>query len=174
MSRYFLMRQGKRTSRYRRWTKLTIVADNATHLIPAATVSVGPNNDCPLLADTVRQAVQRVQIQQLLADAGYDSEANHRICREDAGIGSTVIPVNPRHRNAKTTRGKYRNDMRNHFPKQTFGNRWQVESVFSRFKRCLGYALRATADQSRVAECLVRVLTYNLMLLVFIGKDGFY
>jgi len=165
------MRQGKRTSRYRRWTKLTIVADNGTHLIPAAGVSLGPSNDSPLLPDAVRAAVEHVPIKCLLADAGYDSETNHQICRKELGITSTVIPVNDRNRKyTGTAKGRYRNQMKQRFPKRMFGNRWQVESVFSRFKRKLGYALRATTEQARVTECLVRVLTYNLMILLLTCK----
>lgn len=164
------MRQGKRTSHYRRWTKLTIVADNGTHLIPAASVSLGPSNDSPLLPDAVRQAKEHVPIKQLLADAGYDCEANHQICRKELDITSTVIPVNDRNRKYNAIKGRYRSQMSRHFPKRVFGNRWQVESVFSRFKRKLGYALRATAEQSRATECLVRVMTYNLMILLLTFK----
>lgn len=164
------MRQGKRTSRYRRWTKLTIVADNGTHLIAAAGVSLGPSNDSPLLPDAVREAVDHMPIKQLLADAGYDSESNHCICRQELDIASTVIPVNDRNRKYNATKGKYRSQMSRRFPKRLFGNRWQVESVFSRFKRKLGYALRATTQQSRETECLVRVMTYNLMILLLTFK----
>jgi hypothetical protein len=174
VSRHFLMRQGKRTRQYRRWTKLTIVADNDTHFIPAADVSVGPSNDSPLLPNAVRQAVERVTIKQLLADAGYDSEDNHKICRKELDIVSTIIPVNPRNRKYNPVKGRYRSQMSRHFPKRIFGNRWQVESVFSRFKRKLGYALRATTEQSRTTECFMRVLTYNLMILLFTCKYGFY
>lgn len=174
VSRHFLMRQGKRTSRYRRWTKLTIVADNGTHLIPAADVSLGPSNDSPLLPNAVRQAKEHVPIKQLLADAGYDCETNHQICRKELQIPSTVIPVNKRGRKCKTVKGRYRCQMNSNFPKRLFGNRWQVESVFSRFKRKLGYALRAVTQQSRASECLVRVLTYNLMILLLTCINGFY
>jgi hypothetical protein len=170
VSRHFLMRQGKRTSQYRRWTKLTIVADNGTHLIPAAEVSLGPSNDSPLLPEAVRQALEHIPIKRLLADAGYDSEENHRICRQELDIASTVIPINERNRQYSAIQGKYRNQMSRRFPKRLFGNRWQVESVFSRFKRKLGYALRATTEQSRATECLVRVLTYNLMILLLTFK----
>ena len=47
--------------------------------------------------------------------------------------------------------------MKQEFPEDKFGQRWQVESVFSRFKRRLDYALGAKLDQPRAIECLVRV-----------------
>jgi hypothetical protein len=169
VSRHFLMRQGKRTHRYRRWTKLTIVCEHRGHLIAGASVSVGPNNDAPWLIETVRQAADQIPIYRLLADSGYDSEENHRYCREELGIPSTVIAVNERrYAQGGQFTGHYRNQMKNRFPKNKFKQRWQVESVFSRFKRRLGYALRSHNDTTRQMECLFRVLTYNLMILFFL------
>jgi len=46
-----------------------------------------------------------------------------------------------------------------------FGQRWQVESGFSRHKRLLGSALRARTWKAQKDECLLRALTHNLMLL---------
>lgn len=50
-------------------------------------------NDSPLLIPAVRQAERILHFDRLLADAGYDSEKNHRFCREMMGIPSTVIPA---------------------------------------------------------------------------------
>ena len=165
VSRHFLVRQGKRTRKYRRWTKLTIVCEHNNHLIVGASVSVGPNNDAPWLPKTVRQAVDHIPIYRLLADSGYDSEKNHHYCRNELGIASTVIAVNDRYYKGGPLRGRYRRQMKKRFPKVKYRQRWQVESVFSRFKRRLGYALRSQSDVARKTECLVRVLTYNLMIL---------
>ena len=65
---------------------------------------------------------------------------------------------------------RYRNQVKKRFPKRKYRQRWQVESVFSRMKRRLGYALRARDEQARKAECLFRVLTYNLMILYLLFK----
>jgi hypothetical protein len=113
----------------------------------------------------VAQAVKNLPIERLLADAGYDAEANHRFCRQQLDIRSTVIPINNRYRKEGELTGHYRNQMKNNFPKRRSGQRWQVESVVSRMKRRLGYALRGRTDESRSTECGLRVLTYNLMLL---------
>lgn len=174
VSRHFLMRQGKRTNKYRRWTKLTIVCDNDNHLIPAATVSTGPNNDAPWLIETTDQAIEHIDIHRMLADSGFDSEENHRYCREELGIASTVIAVNDRYYKGGPLQGRYRRQMKKHFPKCKYRQRWQVESVFSRFKRRLGYALRSSSFASRKAECLVRVLTYNLMILYLLSTKSVY
>src|SRR5262249_34209756 len=49
--------------------------------------------------------------------------------------------------------------------RRVYGQRGQVESVFSRNQRLLGAALRARSEPSREREGLLRVLTHNLMLL---------
>jgi len=173
VSRHFLMRQGKRTKRYRKWTKLTVVCHNPSHLIASAVVSLGPSNDSAYLPAAVTEAVENLHIGRLLADAGYDAEANHRLCREELGIRSTVIAVNARGCKTGEITGRYRNQMYKRFPKRKYHQRWQVESVISRMKRRLGYALRARDEQSRTNECRFRVLTYNLMILYLLLRKSF-
>lgn len=150
---------------YRRYPKLTILCHNPTHMIAGATVRAGPCNDCPDLPPVVRQAVRHIQIHTLYADAAYDCEAHHRLCREELGVPETIIPINDRGRPEAVPPGPYRREMKDQFPQHEFGQRWQVESVISRFKRRLGSCLRARADGSRTHECYLRVLTHNLMIL---------
>jgi hypothetical protein len=45
----------------------------------------------------VRQAVEHLPLERLLADSGYDSENNHQLCHEELGIRSTVTAVNDRY-----------------------------------------------------------------------------
>jgi transposase len=174
VSRHFIMRQNGCSRRYRRWTKLTIVCHNKTHLIAGALVSKGPSTDCHNLEPTVGQALDNITIDTLLADCGYDSEANHRLCRDRFGISSPVIAVNPRNLKYGSMTGHFRRLMKSRFPKKKYRQRWQVESIFSRFKRKLGYALRARTDESRQTECFLRVLTYNLMVVLLTLKRAIY
>ena len=164
ISRHFLRRQG-RMKRHRHWTKLTLVCDHGSHLIAALRVCRGPSNDAPDFAPAMREAVRYLPIHRLLADAAYDAEAHHRLCREELGIRSTVIPINPRGPGPVHPKGRYRRMMHRRFPKRIYGRRWHAESVMSRFKRHLGSALDARTRHSRVRECRCRVLTHNLMVL---------
>lgn len=163
VSRYFLHRRG-RTKRYRPWTKLTIVCQNDTHLIGAARVRTGPCNDAPDFGPAVRQAVDHFRIDRLLGDAAYDAEGHHRLCREALGIRSSVIPVNTRGCKGRVG-GRHRRQMQTRFPRRIYGQRWQAESVFSRFKRLFGDALTARTPESRARECFCRVLTHDLSIL---------
>jgi len=163
VSRYFLHRRG-RTKQYRPWTKLTIVCDNDTHLIGAARVRTGPCNDAPDFGPAVTQAVDHFAIDRLLGDGAYDAEPHHRLCREELGIRSTVIPVNTRGCKGCAS-GRYRRQMQNRFPRRIYRQRWQAESVFSRFKRLFGAALTARTPGGRTRECLYRVLAHDLSIL---------
>jgi transposase len=171
VSRYFVVQAGRRT-RQRRWPKLTAVVDTRTHLFLSASVTRGPSQDAPHLIPSVRQATRRVAVDTLLGDAAYDSEANHATSREHLGVRSTVIALNWRG-SRKWPRTKYRRQMVRRFrPKpavgrcrRVYGQRWQVESVFSRTKRRLGASVAALRWPNQRTEILLKVLTHNIMLL---------
>lgn len=166
MSRYYVRQSGRR-ARQRHWPKLTVVADTATHRVLAAAVTRGPSQDARHLVPAAR-----VRVETLFADAGYDSEANHAACRERLGIRSTVIALNWRG-SRKWPRAKYRRQMVRRFRKRregarharVYGQRWQVESVFSRLKRRLGAATAAVRWAAQRTEILLKVITHNIMLL---------
>jgi len=111
------------------------------------------------------QAGMHVRWDRLLADAGYDGELNHRFCREVLGMRSTIIALNPRNRGRKWPMTPYRRQMKHRVNRQGYGQRWQIESSFSRNKRLLGSCLRARSEIAQERECLLRVLTHNLMIL---------
>jgi transposase len=101
----------------------------------------------------------------VLGDAAFDSEANHRLCREQLGVRSTVIPINRRGQGRKWPQTKYRRQMQRRFFKRKYGQRWQAESTFSRHKRRLGSALHGRSESARERECQLRIITHNIMLL---------
>jgi transposase len=111
------------------------------------------------------QAGTHVHWDRLLADAGYDGELNHRLCHEVLGMRSTVIALNPRNRGRKWPLAPYRRRMKRPENRVGYGQRWQIESSFSRNKRRLGSHLRARCEAAQLRECLLRVLTHNLLIL---------
>jgi len=151
--------------RYRRFPKLTFVNHHFSYLIAAMQLRYGPCNDAPDFLPAVRQAVGRLAIDCLLADAAYDAESHHQICREELGIRQTVIPINPRGPKAHRPAGRYRRQMHKRFPRRTYRRRWHAESVNSQHKRRLGLALRARTPAGRQAECFLRILVHDLMIL---------
>jgi hypothetical protein len=170
-SRYFVARsKGQHTART--WPKLTTAIDTHSHFIAGATVTLGPTNDSPQFAPVLLLASLLILWDRALADAAFDAEAHHRQAREELGIRSSVIPINPRGHDGAPG-GKYRSQMPRHFRpradgnrhRRVYGQRWQAESAFSRHKRRLGSAVHGRSDESRKRECFLRVLTHNLMLL---------
>ena len=154
----------KRPSYFRRtWPKITVVCDTQTHLIASCIVTRGPGYDFGLFEEAVGEAYKHVRFKRMLADGGYDSEANHRISREIFGM-ETMIKLNLRGFD-RPPKGRHRRQTKEKFDKKTYNNRWQIESVFSRNKRLLGSALRNRTEVSRERECLLRVLTHNLMII---------
>lgn len=171
VSRYFAARCG-RPGRQKRWPKLTAVIDTRTHRFLAARVTRGPRQDAPQLLPVVRQAVKHTRIDTVLADAGYDSEANHATCRERLGVRATVIALN--WRGSRTwPKAKYRRQMVKRFRKKpagsrhhrVYGQRAQAESAFSRNKRRLGASVSAVRWVNQKTEILLKVFAHNVMLL---------
>jgi len=169
-SRYFVARLGK-THSARLWTKLTVVCHTASHFLTSATVINAPSNDGPEFGPAMRAASHAVTWDRVLGDAAFDSEENHRLCREDLGVRSTVIPINRRNLGRRWPRTKYRRQMKRRFHYRKYGQRWQVESAISRHKRLLGAALGGRSDESRKRECFLRVLTHDTMLLAAVNSS---
>ena len=111
------------------------------------------------------QAGCHVRWHRVFADAGYDAEHNHEFCRDVLGMKSSIIALNRRNMGRRWPLTKYRRQMKRTAYRRDYGQRWQVESVFSRYKRLFGAALRARTDASQAREMLLRVLVHNLMLL---------
>lgn len=148
----------------RAWPKLTAVIDVASRLIVGAVAGTGPSQDAPGFAPALRQACTLTGFDAALADAGYDAEHNHRLCR-DLGLRRSAIALNRRNTDDRAPKTPLRRAMHDAFPNDIYGQRWQIESAFSQHKRRLGSALAARSDPSQAREMLLRVLTHNIALV---------
>jgi hypothetical protein len=147
------------------YPQLTLVVHTGSHLIAGALPAWGPAPDAPTFAPVLRQAATRIDFRAAVADAGFDAEAAHRLCREELGMQATAIALNRRRARHRWPPAPYRRAMRRAFPRALYGERPQVESAISRLKRRLGAALTARQCATQVAEQVLRVLTHNLLLL---------
>ena len=96
-SAYFVRRRervGKpwKKVEYHRFAKLSVVCDVTDHFILAFDAGRGPKPDVAEFRPLVSDALTRVRLSQIVADAGYDSEPNHRFARDDCRV-RTVIPA---------------------------------------------------------------------------------
>jgi hypothetical protein len=167
---YYIRRRSQRATapqpvRYRRFAKLEAAFDCETHLILGAIPRRGPAVDTDRFVPLLKEALLNIRITTALADAGYDSEANHRYAREQRGVRS-IIPAEIGRPSSKPPTGRYRRLMRQRLDKNYghYGQRWQAETGFSMIKRRLGSGLGGRTYQSQCREIMLMVLTFNLML----------
>jgi hypothetical protein len=157
VSHYFTRRCGRHRAHDKaRYPKLSALCDTRRPLVLGVVVDRGPKPDHCEFAATVRDAYGRQPFATLLGDAGYDSEPAHRFCREQLGVRS-LFPLNRsgrRRRDGQPGRlgGLYRRQLARRFPRKTYGQRWQIETVFSMVKRLPGSALRGRTVHSQRRE----------------------
>ena len=166
--KYGLAVNVSRSKKLRRMPKLALAVAAASHRILAAKASVGNGSDAPDFDPLLYQSWRRAnKLKAVVADAGYDSEANHRIARLDMRVRS-VIPAKIGRPSAKAPTGHYRRLMKQRFARKAdaalYGQRSQSETVNSMMKRNLGECLRSIRTSRRKQEMLLRSITHNLML----------
>jgi hypothetical protein len=171
-SGYFVRRRAHvagpwKTVVYHRYPKLGIVCDTSCHFILAIHVGRGPRPDVDELVPLVSDALRSMLLTCLTADAGYDSEANHRFAREQCGI-RTLIPAKHGRPTAKPAAGHYRRLMQTRFDATRYHQRAQVETVMSMIKRRQGTHARGRSYHSQCRDLRLMALTHNVMILMWI------
>jgi hypothetical protein len=169
-SSYFVRRRARgqperQGMTYKHFGKLELAVDCSRHLVIAAIPRRGPRVDVDRFVPLLRQVLTRLRLDTVVADAGYDSEPNHRFARQQCGVRS-VIPATIGRPSEKPPTGRYRRLMRQRLNKDycRYGQRWQVETVISMMKRRLGSVLYARSYHSQCRELMLRVLAFNLMV----------
>jgi Transposase DDE domain/Transposase domain (DUF772) len=170
-SRYYIRRRNGakkqwQTVAYSRYAKLEAAFDCASHLMVGVLVGRGPRVDVDRFAPLLDDALTRVRIRAALADAGFDSEPNHRHAREGRGVKS-FIPATAGRPTTKLPTGRYRRRMKQRLTKDygKYGQRWQAETGFSMIKRRLTSTVNGRSYWSQCRELLLIAITYNVMLL---------
>ena len=169
-SHYFVRRRAagdtqRQTMTYRRFPKLGLVVDCDNHLILSGVPGRGPGPDFFHLVQAVNDACARRRIGTLLADAGYDAEWVHEFLREQLAIRS-VIPPRIGRPTSKLPRSRWRRLMKQRFDQATYGQRWQVETVFSMIKRRLGSTLGARSYWRQTRALMLKAITHNVLVLL--------
>lgn len=146
--------------------KLSVLCECLSHLTLSFHADRGPWPDYEYLKPLLDHASELSDIQRLLSDAGYDSEANHLHARRQHGTVA-IIPATSGRPTNKLPTAKYRRRMKAQWEryKKWYGQRWQVETTISMLKRLLGSALRARHHWSRCREIMLRVIALNVMIL---------
>jgi Transposase DDE domain len=169
-SRYYIRRRASITSpwqtvTYTHFAKLEAAFDCQSHLMVGVLVGRGPRPDTDRFVPLLDATLANVRLDSALADAGYDSEPNHRYARDHRGVRS-FIPATIGRPTAKPPTGRYRRQMKQRLDKHygQYGQRAQAESGFSMFKRRLGSVVRGKGFWSQCRDLLLMAITYNIML----------
>jgi hypothetical protein len=168
-SAYFVRRRQRvalpwKTVVYHRYPKLGLVSDTRCHFILAMRVGRGPRPDVDEFRPLVKDAFGTMFLLRMIADAGYDSESNHRFARERCGI-RTVIPAKHGRPTTKPAAGRYRRLMQVRFNTDAYHDRAQVETVMSMIKRNQLPYVRGRTYHSQCRDLRLMALTHNVMIL---------
>jgi len=172
-SSYFIRRRDRvgkpwKAVVYHRFPKLGLVCDVKTHFILATQEGQGPRPDVADFRPLMLAALARVRLDQIVADAGYDSEPNHVFARRERGLRS-IIPAKHGRPTTKPARGHYRRLMQTRFDEDAYRDRAQVETVISMVKRRLEPCVRGRSVWTQRYELRLKVLTHNVMILLTIN-----
>lgn len=160
------------TTCYTKFPKLAIICDCKTHMILAAWPTRGPTPDVHQLMPLLNQLHSDFTLRRLLLDAGYDSHGNHLRLRKERNILSYIPPYLGRP-TFKPASSELRRLMQRHFATDAsrrrinFGQRWQVETVFSMMKRNLDHAIAGRSYHAQNRGMLLLAITYNITIFVF-------
>lgn len=160
-SAHFVSRAGRER---RKFKKLSVSIVCGALLPLALVIDWGPGNDksqaFELLAKTFEAAEAAPALpQRLYADAGYDADWIHGVCREVWKVKSWIKPA--RHRADGTLGGVYRGQMTtSRLKREGYGRRWHVESFFSALKRMMGSTLASRTETTMTNETALKVLAY--------------
>jgi transposase len=155
---------------YQRYAKLEMVLDTANHLVVGALATRGPAPDVDRLIPLLDAIDPSLKLEQLSADAGYDSELNHLFARVACDIRS-LMPAKAGRPGAGPPRGRFRRQMREQLATKSkrqkcgYAQRVQAETGFSMIKRRQGEFVAARTFENQCAELLLMVITHNVMII---------
>ena len=149
---------------YHRYPKLGVVCDTACHFLLAFRAGRGPRPDVDEFKTLLSEAVGHMSLVRIVADAGYDSESNHRFARETCDT-RTIIPAKHGRPTDKPASGHYRRLMQVRFNADFYTERVQVETVMSMVKRRQGSYTAGRTFHSQCRDLRLLALTHNIMIL---------
>lgn len=150
------------------WVKVHVMCGVKTKTVTAIEIHGQNTNDTKilraLLATTKRQGFK---VQEVLADKGYSSKANHAIVAKAGAIPFIAFPSSSKGKGGGIYAKMYahsishREDFLRHYHKRS-----NVEAVFSAVKRRFGTDLRSRTDIAMKNEALCKFLCHNIVVLI--------
>jgi hypothetical protein len=144
--------------------KWTAAIDCHTHLLLAQHACRGPMPDVQDFAPLALEAHLLRPSALVLADRGFESEANLRLCEE--WLGARAVMRIKRPRRGAHLHTPYRLALLRHLPREEYAQRNASESAFSAHKRRFGDLTPSRSWPARQRDMLLRGVLHNCALLV--------
>ena len=160
-----------------RHLKATFVTETRDQMIIAIRLRRGPDNDNKDFIPSYKKLsdLDDRPLRVVVADKGYDCEANHEYIRDELRAMSIIPPRKNRSSDYRTT-GRYRREMREGYSKRLYGQRAKSETVNSVIKRKMGDDVRACKCRYQNREIYFKAIAYNvergLVIIIIIGFLG--
>ena len=168
-SRYYVQRMHGELER-RNYIKASLSICTVNQCILAVKARLGPRNDNIDFEWLARQSASLAKITHIVADKGYDSEANHRLVRQ---LGSyPMIPV--RRVGDYRIWTSYRKKMLRHFDEPIYHRRSLVETVNSVMKRLMGSWVQSRSLVPQCNEVILMCAVYNVHRHMTISFHGWF
>ena len=164
VSTFFIRRSEQHSrgrTRHRHWWKWLVVADGKQPILLAQHARPGPWCDTRARPALIHAAGQRLPVREVLADAEFDSQANHEYIRQHWRARS-ILPGKPRR---GLPRGGIRYQMYRAFPQKEYAQRAKIETIFSVIQRKLSSRAPGRSLPVQIRQALLLGLTYNLYRL---------
>jgi hypothetical protein len=155
-SRHYEMRTA--LTSYRRYIKLSIVADLDKQLIMNQAIHKSPRHDNKDFMPLVKEIKTRC----LCADKGYDSNANHKFVITELNAKSLIAIKDYNKKRHRNWRKDWRRYAKKQFDEKQYHQRSKVETIFSSVKRKYGSELKAKNFQSQKKEVICKLIAYNI------------
>ena len=102
----------------------------------------------------------KVRPKKLYADADYDAEWLHAVCRDHWNVENFILPSMHR---IEGSVGRHDRLQMVELPKSS-GRRWHIDTFMSGLKRTTGSTLTARSPKTMFAESAYRVISYAISL----------
>tara|TARA_Y100000031_G_scaffold112422_1_gene124139 strand:- start:126 stop:1070 length:945 start_codon:yes stop_codon:yes gene_type:complete len=142
---------------YRRYVKLSVVADLGKQLVMRQEIHKSPRNDIK----DFKPLIKNIKAKRVCADKAYDSNENHKLVIQELGAKS-LIAIKNYGKKRRNWRKDWRSIAKKQFDEKEYHQRSKVETIFSSVKRKYSSCLKAKSFAAQKKEVICKLIAYNV------------